>query len=161
MATTFKPLYGSNGQSITLTIASLAASATVGRASTAVDNTSNLFIDALVFLFVETGTVSGNKQVLFYAYGTADGGTTYTEAITGTDAGFTRNDPTVLRPITVVPTPSNSTVYKSGPYSIAQAFGGILPDHWGVAVFNDTGASFSATAGNNKCLYQGVQMQGA
>lgn len=160
MSTTFKPLYGTNNQSITITLANLAASSTVGRASTAVDNTSNLFDDALVMVLCETGTVSGNKQVLVYAYATVDGGTTYTEGITGTDAGFTRNDPTVLRLLGVIPTPNNSTVYKSGPFSVAAAFGGVLPDHWGIAVFNDTGASLSATAGNNKAMYQGVQYQG-
>ena len=160
MATTFKALYGTNNQSITITLASLAASATVGRASTAVDNTSNLFLDALVFVEFETGTVSGNKQVLIYAYATVDGGTTYTEAVTGTDAGFTRFDPTNLRLVAVAPAVTNATVHKVGPFSVAQAFGGVLPDHWGIAVFNDTGASFSATAGNNKIIYQGIQAQG-
>ena len=160
MASTFKTLYGTNNQAITLTLAGLAASATVGRASTAVDNTSNLYLDALVFLEVETGTVSGDKQVLLYAYGTVDGGTTYTGGVTGTDAGFTRLDPTVLRPIAVIPTPSNSVVSQAGPFSIAQAFGGVLPALWGLVVCNDTGATFSATSANNKAFYQGVLAQG-
>jgi hypothetical protein len=161
MATTFRPKYGTSNQSITITLASLGASATVGRASTAVDNSSNLFDDVLVSVLVESGTVSGNKQALVYVYGTADGGTTYTEGITGADAGFTRNDPTNLRLLGVIPMPTNATVYKSGPFSVAAAFGGVLPDHWGIAVFNDSGAALSATAGNNKAFYQGVQVEGA
>lgn len=161
---TIKALYGTSNQAITITLASLAASATVGRSSTAVDNTSNLFLDALVFGLIETGTVSGDKQVLVYAYGTADGGSTYSgkngaNAISGTDAGFTRADPTDLKLIGVLPCPTSSVVMSFGPYSIAQAFGGVLPDHWGIVLFNDTGAALSATAGNNKAWYQGVQAQ--
>jgi hypothetical protein len=160
MSTTFKTLYGSSNQALTLTLAALAASATVGRNSTAIDNSTNLFLDALLFLEFETGTVSGNKQVLLYVYGTADGGTTYTEGVTGTDASFTRKDPTTLRPLAVIPAVTNATVHKAGPFSVAQAFGGILPDHWGIVVCNDTGAALSGTAGNNKAFYQGIQAQG-
>lgn len=160
MSTTFKPLYGTNGQAITITLASLAASATVGRASTAVDNTSNLYADALVILYVTTGTVSGNKQVLLYAYGTVNGGTDFTEGVTGTDAGFTRNDPTNLRLVATVQCPTNSINYEAGPFSIAAAFGGILPQKWGIAVFNDTGAALSSSSSTNQALYQGLQFQG-
>jgi hypothetical protein len=160
MSTTFKPLYGSNNQALTITLASLAASPTVGRESTAVDNGAGLFLDALVFLLVEVGTLSGNKQVLLYAYGTADGGTNYTEGCTGSDAAHTRQDPTILRPLAIIATPTNSVIYRAGPFSIAAAFGGIMPEKWGIVVFNDTGAAFSATAGNNKAFYQGQQVQG-
>src|SRR6266508_279754 len=99
MATTFSTLYGTSNQAITITLASLGASATVGRESTVIDNTSNVYLDVLLFLFFETGTVAGNKQILAYLYGTVDGGSTYTEACTGTDAGFTRKDPTMLAPL--------------------------------------------------------------
>jgi hypothetical protein len=164
MAGNIESKYGTSNQAIAITLASLAASATVGRASTAVDNTSNVFLDALVAGFVDLGTVSGNKQVLIFAYGTADGGTTYSgqngaNAISGTDAGFTRLDPTDLTLVRVLPCPTSSIKMSFGPYSIAQAFGGVLPDHWGIVIFNDTGAAFSATAGNNKAWYQGVQAQ--
>lgn len=160
MATTFKPKYGTNAQALTITLASLAASATVGRASTAVDNSTTRYDDALLDVILESGTVSGNKQALVYAYGTVDGGTIYTEGVTGTDAGFTRQDPTNLRPLATISMPANAFVYKAGPFSVAAAFGGTLPDHWGIAVFNDSGAALSATAGNNKIRYQGVNTEG-
>lgn len=159
MAGDLKSKYGTSNQAITITLASLAASATVGREGTAIDNTTNLFLDALVFLLIESGTVSGNKQVLLYGYGSSDGGTTYTDGATGSDAGFTRKDPSNLRGPYVIPCPTNSVVYKAGPFSIAALFGGVLPDRWGIAVFNDTGAALSATAGNNKAFYQGVLAQ--
>lgn len=157
----FKEKFGTSNQSITITIASLAASATVGREGTAVDNSSNLFFDALLVVWFETGTVTGNKQFLIYAYATADGGSSYTEAASGSDAGFTRKDPTLLFPVAIVPAVTNSFVHKCGPYSMARVFGGPLPDHWGIAVFNDTGATLSGTSGNNKAFYQGVYAQSA
>lgn len=164
MAGNIQVKYGSNTQAITITLASLAASATAGRASTAVDNTSNVFLDALVAGFVDLGTVSGHAQVLIYAYGTVDGGTTYSgfngaNSITGTDVGFTRLDPTDLRLIAVLPCPTSTVKMGFGPYSIAQAFGGTLPDHWGIVVFNDSGSALSGTAGNNKAWYQGIEAQ--
>jgi hypothetical protein len=160
MSTTFKPLYGTSNQAITITLASLAASATVGRESTVIDNSSNLYLDILLFVMFETGTVAGNKQILLYSYGTADGGTTYTEAATGSDAAFTRKDPTTLRPVAVIPAVTNSFIHKTGPFSLAQAWGGVLPQKLGLVFCNDSGAALSGTAGNNKMFYQGVQAQG-
>lgn len=158
--TTFKPLLGSAAQAFTITLASLAASATVGRESTAVDNRTNLFNDVLFMLWFETGTVAGNKQVLLFAYATIDDGTTYTEACTGTDAGFTRKDPSLLAYVDTIPAVTNSYVHKTRPYSVRDIFGRV-PALWGLVVCNDTGAAFSATAGNNKAQYQGQQDQGA
>jgi hypothetical protein len=159
MATTIRPKYGANNQALTITLASLAASATAGKASTAVDNSVNLFDDILIFPILESGSVSGNKQALIFAYGTVDGGATYTEGVTGTDASFTRQDPSNLRFLGTVSMPTSATIYKAGPFSLAAAFGGVLPDHWGIAVFNDSGAALSGTAGNNKILWQGVQLE--
>lgn len=158
---TFKEQFGSSNQALTWTLASLGASATVGRESTVVDNSSNLFMDALLFLVFETGTVSGNKQVLLYAYATADGGTTYSEAATGTNAAFTRKDPTTLFPVAIIPAVTNAFIHQVGPFSMARVFGGPLPEKWGVALFNDSGAALSATAGNNKAFYQGLYAQSA
>lgn len=154
---TIKQLYGTSAQAITCTITTLASSATACRASTAVDNTTNLFLDALVQLNVTlSATATANdKAVYVWAYGTADGGTTYTDGVTGTDGAFTRTDPPNLRLIGVLSTPTASNSYKSGPMSVAAAFGGILPDHWGVVVQNFSGSAFTAGA----VLYQGVQGQ--
>lgn len=161
MASLIKPSYGTK-TNFTITLASLAASATVGRQSTAVDNTTDLALDCLVGGLIETGTVSGNKQVLIYVAGSVDGGTTYSgksgaNAIGASDAGFTRADPTDLKLIGILPTPTSSLVYSFGPYSVAQAFGGNMPDHWVLVVFNDTGASLSATGGNNAGFYKPIQ----
>src|SRR6266700_5295363 len=89
--------FGTSGVAITITLASLAdgTSSFAGRASTAVDNTANLYDEALVAGIFKTGagTQVAPKGLYVFAYATADGATTYTDGITGTDAGFTRTDP--------------------------------------------------------------------
>ncbi len=77
----------------TITAATLAASATVGRQATVVDNTVNNAIDAAVQGSLTVGSVSGNQQILFYVAGSFDGGTTYslgngTNVIGASDAAF-------------------------------------------------------------------------
>jgi hypothetical protein len=157
--TTVKPLYGTSNQAFTLTIASLANNGQ--RASTAIDNTTNLFIDALVQLVIKTNAAgtSATGYVNVYAYATADGGTTYSDGATGTDAGITLTSNPNMVLIDQIACVANATTYKSKVVSIAAAFGGILPDHWGIAIENKTGAALDSTAGNHKAFYQGIQAQ--
>jgi hypothetical protein len=154
-----KPLYGSNNQAITCTFTSLANSGQ--RSGAAIDNTSNLYLDALVQIKIKTASssTSATGNVNIYAYGTADGGTDYGggESGMGTDAGVTLTAPPNIRLIGVVNCVANSTVYLGGPFSVAAAFGGVLPDHWGIVVENQTGATLDASVGS--AWYQGVQAQ--
>jgi len=147
--------FGTIGQTITITVDSLAASTTVGRASTVVDNSSNLYLDALVSgVFVSSSSaLAGSKSAYIFAYALLDGSSHYTDGVSGSDAGFTRTDPPNLPLVAQVNMPSTSSSYRFGPYSIAMVFGGVLPDHWGVVVFNDTGQAFST---GNSITYQGV-----
>lgn len=161
MAGNIQTKYGTNNQAITCTLASLASSAIfVGRASTAIDNTTNVFQDALLFIQIKTaGSLVAPAYVTVYGYATVDGGTNYTEAATGTDAGLTLANPPNARIIGVLSTPVTAVVYKGGPWSVAAAFGGVLPDHWGIIVVNTSGAALDATEGNHLKLYQGVYSQ--
>jgi hypothetical protein len=132
----------------TITAATLAASATVGRQATVVDNTVNNALDAQVQGTLTVGTVSGNKQILFYVAGSFDGGTTYSLAnganvIGASDAAFTRADPAGKPPACLLPVPTASVAY-SFDFSVAQMFGGSMPDHWTLAVFNDSGVALTA-----------------
>src|SRR4030095_13137084 len=139
MAGDLKSKYGATTQALTLTPPSLGASATVGREATAVDNSAALYLDVLLVLWFETGTVAGNKQLLGYFGASGAGGTTSRWGVSGAV--------------------TNALVHKTPARAIAQYLGGIIPDHWTVAVFNDTGAALTATAGNNKAYYQGVLAQ--
>jgi hypothetical protein len=149
-----KSAYGSNNQAITCTLTALANAAQ--RQSTAVDNTSNDFLDALVFLKLKSHASStlASGYVNVYAYGTADGGTTYTDGATGTDGAITLTAPPNMRLIGTINIVANSVTYDGGPFSVASAFGGVLPDHWGIVVENLSGAAFDASVAS--AWYQGV-----
>ncbi len=153
-----KAKYGTSNQAITVTLASLANNG--ARASTAIDNTTNLFLDALLFLTIKSGAASTatTGSVNVWAYASSDGGTNYTEGATGTDAALTLVSPTNLRFVGAVNVVANATSYKAGPFSIASAFG-VMPDHWGIVIENKTGGALDATEGNHLKIYQGVQAQ--
>ena len=148
--------YGTANQTITVTVASLTNSS--ARASTAVDNTTNLFLDALVGGKVKSAAAatSATGTVNVYAYGTTDGGTTYSDTATGTDAAITLTVPPNARLIGVINVVANATTYEFGPFSVASAFGGQLPASWGVIIENKSGATLDATGGNHFVTYQGV-----
>jgi len=152
-----KVTYGTS-TAITITLASLAQGA--ARECTAVDNTSNLFLDAIVYVAVklQTGTPGSDKQVIIYAYGSEDG-TNYTDNATGTDAAVTLRSPANLMVIGVIATPdSGGLTYKSNPMSIAKAFGGVMPRKWGIVIENRTNVTFSATEGDHVHTYTGITL---
>lgn len=141
---------------ISLTSDSLASSATAGRESTVVDNSSNLYLDALVtFKIVYPNSAPANhKGIYVFAY--AWDGTDYTYPCTGSDAAVTLDDITTtayqLAQIGFIPAVQNKTLY-SRPFSVASAFGGVLPKKWGVAILNYSGQTLST---GNTCRYQGI-----
>jgi hypothetical protein len=128
------------------------------RESTAIDNSSNLYLDALVQLHVKlaAGSPSGDKAVYVYAYGSEDG-TNYTDNATGSDAAITLRTPTNLKLIGAIACPdSGGLTYKSHPMSIAAAFGGVMPRKWGIVIQNKTGVAFDGTEGNHAKRYSGI-----
>jgi len=159
MAGNIQNKYGTNNQSITVTLASLANNGV--RASAVIDNTVNVFQDVLVFLQVKSASasVSSTGIVNIFAYGTANNGTTYTEGATGSDAGITLTSPPNCRLIGQVNVVANSTTYYGGPFSVAGAFRGVLPDHWGIFIQNNSGAALDGTESNHAKFYQGVYEQ--
>src|SRR5262245_33507560 len=109
--------YGSSGNALTITLASLASSATAGQESTAVDNTTDKFLDALVFVKLRptTGTIANDKCAYVYAYGTVDGGTSYSDKASGSNAAITLTDPPNMRRIGVVNLPVQDVSQQAGP----------------------------------------------
>ena len=154
-----KEKFGTNGQTITITVASLANNS--ARQSTVIDNSTNLFQDALAQFKLKTGAsgVSSNGYVAVYAIATVDGGTTYNENAGATDAAITLTVPPNAVLVGRINCVANATTYYSPPFSIAAAFGGVLPEKWGVIVENKTGAALDSTAGNHTAKYQGVYSQ--
>ena len=142
MATT-KIAYASS-TSITITAGSLAAGS--ARESAAIDNTSNLYLNAFVMVqaTLSAGSPSADKLVHIFAAGSEDG-SSWTDNATGSDAGLTLRSPTNLVPIGYISTPdSGALLYKSHPLYVGRAFGGLLPRKWSIVVYNNTGLNFSA-----------------
>lgn len=149
-----------NNQSITISLASLANGSY--QQSAAVDNTSNLYFDAGVELAIKTGAsgVSATGSINVYAYGSANGGSNYTDGCSGSNASFTPTSPTNLKLIGVINAVANATTYTGGPFSVASAFG-YLPGKWGVVVCNNSGAALDSTEGNHLKFFEGQQVQSA
>lgn len=146
--------YGSSAQSITCTFTSLATAGS--RQSAVISNTTNLFFDAFVFVIIKTGSTATvtTGYVSVYCYASVDGGTTYTDGATGSDASFTPTSPTNLRLIGNINCVANSITYYGGPFSVAAAFGGLMPSSWGIVIQNNTGGTLASTV----CAaeYQGI-----
>lgn len=162
MAGDIKIKYGDSNQDCQCTLTSLASAA--AKSGAVQDNTANQFIDALVGGKI---TNSGSTPVAgayanVYAYGTVNDSAaapTYTEGATGSDTTITLTSPTNLRLIGVINMPTCAATYKFGPFSVAMAFGGVLPRKWGVVVENKTGQGLSSSATDHDVRYQGVYAQ--
>lgn len=144
---------------ITITLASLASSTTAGRESTAIDNSSNKYLDALLYVAfkLQTGTPGSENAIYIYGYASEDG-TNYTDNATGSDAALTFRSPTNLPLIGVISVPASGTgaLTWKGVFSVAKAFGGILPRKWGIVVKNSTNLTGDTTAGNHAATYTGI-----
>lgn len=145
---------------ITITFNSLADDAL--RESLAVDNGANLYFDAQVQVKIAThasNASTGTKDVLIFAYGSADDGMSYSGNASGADASYGA-DPqqeSNLKQIGMVYCPTENKIYESDIMSIASAFGGKLPEDWGIVIKNRTGETLNAA--NNSAFYQGVLAQ--
>jgi hypothetical protein len=141
------------------------------RSSAAVDNTTNKYMDALVGGLTQIGAVAADGTFSVYAYGSFDG-TNYTAGLDGADGTITwgttpsttgadgyLNLP-LLGTVSVDTAEDNKDV-RWGPFSIAAAFGGVMPKKWGIVIKNSTGISFHATGTNNTVKFQGVKYDAA
>lgn len=143
---------------------SLATSATAGWGSAVVDNTVDLFLDALVqVVLAAVNTVPGSSKAAYvYAYG----GTSATNLTTtgtsggtvGTQGALTFPDITTLAVVMpligMIPYPVQNKLIVSPPFSVARAFNNWLPPYWGVAIVNHTGMILAASG--NTVKYRGL-----
>ena len=132
MATVKQPV----GARTALTFAALPtlASATYGTSSTK-DNTANQPVDLLVELSITPGAVAGNKQAVLYALASLDG-TNFQTGANSTDSG----DMTFIGVLPLATASSKQTKL----FSVAMAYGGVLPPYMQFVVLNDSGAAFTA-----------------
>jgi hypothetical protein len=142
---------------LTLTSANLATSATGGWQSDGQDNTSNLYIDALVQVrLAAVNTAPGNNKAIYiYAFGVADGATTdYTGTgaanATGAVGTLTFPDitvsPVVAPQIGTIPYTTQNTAIFSSVFSIGRGFGGILPSKYSIGMVNYSGMTLNVVS---------------
>jgi hypothetical protein len=156
MTTTDKIAYATSA-ALTITLNSLATSATAGRQATVIDNSTNLYDDALVTAIVSTSAsaLAAPNAVNIYVCGSEDG-TNFDEdtAVMGaSDAAYTIDAPTNLRLAAVINCSTSSKVYNKI-FSVAQLFGGVMPRKWTVVVVNNTGQALLSSG--NSMSYSGI-----
>jgi hypothetical protein len=158
-----KIAYGSSA-AITITLASLATSSSLagGRESTAVDNTSNKYLDYLVGGKITTGTSPTDaKSILVYVYASVDDTPTYPDVLDGTDSDETLTSAGIrnagLRLAAAVTTDATSNrTYWIAPFSVAALFGGAMPKFFGIFVTHDTAVNLNSTGSNHAFSYTPV-----
>ena len=155
--------YGTGNQNVTITPASLADGSY--RQSASISNTTDLFVDVAIGGKITTGaSPTANKEILIYAYGSVGGTAIFSGAASGSDAAYSptanSNENQNLLLLGVISTGSAANhTYEFGPFSLAQAFGGIMPSNWGIVIRNNTGAALHATGSNHDIEYQGIKYQ--
>lgn len=130
-----------NSNAVTINIASLANNTSV--ASSAIDNSTNKFVQAIVRVKVKTGA-SGTSTTGFvnvYLVRSTNGGTNYTD-----------NTDELLGSIATV---VDATTY------IRSFKAELLGTHWKIAVENRSGAALDSTAGNHEVEYTGIKYDNA
>ena len=147
-------------QTMTVTnLHSLANSPTAGWQSNVVDNTSNLFLDAVLQIVLDfANTAPANaKGVYVFAYGGIESGV-YSNPASGSEGTITLLDVTTnnqnLRQIGFIPYTTTDEVAESSPMSVAAGFGGVLPPFWGIVLINYSGAALAGSG--NTVKYRGV-----
>ena len=159
MATVVTQTYSAN-TAITFDISSLATSSTfvAGRESTQIDNTTNMYVDAMVTCDGILGHASTaptiGQYIGLWCWGADTSlATTAIDTLDGTDSAETLSHESVLRSLKFVAAPAVTVAtaaltYHIQPFSVAQLFGGILPKFWGLYLaHNHTGALAAAQSG--------------
>lgn len=138
----------------TKTNANLATSATAGWKSNAIDNSSNLYQDALVMVkLAAVNTAPANSKAIFlFAFSLIEGtsyGSTGDGTIDGSEGTVTFPDvsalPVVAPLLGVIPYPAQNKAINSPAFSVAACFGGILPVKWCIGMVNHSGMTLNVT----------------
>lgn len=137
--------------SITITLTSLANNAS--RESAAVDNSTNKYDMADVYVACKllTGTPA-NELAIYVWLALSEDGTNYTDNATGADAGITLRTPTNLNLLGVIKTPDSGALTYKQVFNTRNVIDR-LPRKWSVVVTNKTNLAFDTTG--NAMSYTG------
>jgi hypothetical protein len=156
-------LYSSVQTPTVTNLHSLASSATAGWQSAVVDNTSDLYLDALVQVVLDFANTAPANDAAAYVYAYAGLDTTYANPASGSEGAITLTSISTtgqnLRLLGIIPYTTQNEVAESSPLSVAAAFGGMLPPKWGLVVVNFSGAALAASG--NVVTWRGVKLTSA
>lgn len=151
----------SSVQTLTVTnLHSLASSATAGWQSAVVDNTTDLYLDAVVQVVLDFANTAPANEACALVFAYAGLNTTYTNPASGSQGSITLTNAFTteqnLRPLGRVPYTTADEVAEGSPMSVAAAFGGVLPPKWGVVIINYSGAALAASG--SSVTWRGVKL---
>lgn len=132
----------------TITLGTLATSGSVGRQSTLIDNTSNLYQGAVIGVQITPGTVTAAGVISYYLIRSDNGGGPIADDSAGTaDAAWTwQNAPIIYTHAIGLGTNTQyKNVFDTGPYR--------LGPKWGIGVVQNLGNPLNATAGSHSVTY--------
>jgi hypothetical protein len=139
---------------LTITLASLAASTTAGRQSTMVDNSSTKYPSAIVYCKIKSGTAptAGGVYEIFLLRGDDPASSTFrTDAAGASDAALTIENAQLLGTIVVT-----NTLNKTYCAEFDTSPLGPLGPEWGVAIRNNTSQALNATGGDHLIEYVAI-----
>jgi len=152
--TLVQPFYDTETTMTVTNLHSLANSATAGWQSDVVDNSVNLYLDAMVQVVLDFANTAPSSDKCVYVYAYAGLSTVYSNPASGAQGTITltsiASNPQNLRLIGVIPYTTQDEVAESSPMSVAAAFGGILPPSWGIVIINFSGAALAASGNTVK-----------
>lgn len=133
----------------------MANSATVGRQGTLVDNTTNLYIGALVSVSIKMGTSPSNNSPVYVLLIRSDNGATTIESdgAGATDAAWTWNNASILGILKTSGSAATGDVL-SGVFDTR--FLGSLGPKWTIGIVNNSGVALDSTEGNHTKQFIGI-----
>ncbi len=138
--------------SFTITLGTLASSAVgVGRQSTLIDNTSNLYSAAQVACQITAGTSTGTNLVSVYLIRSDNNSPISDDNAGASDAAWTQLNAPLLGNIVVGA--GTNVQYKA---VFDTTFLGHLGPKWGVGVVHNLGNPLHPTAGSQVVTYNGI-----
>jgi len=151
MANEIKDKFGSS-TALTITIASLADAS--GRQSTLVDNSTNRFVDILLYLKIENSATAPTANSAVEVYLLRDDANGGTEHIT--DGGGTSDAAINILNAPLLGVMRNKSAPSGGDVLYGEFLISRPGPKWGIAIVNRTGQTLDSTGSNHWARYVGV-----
>ena len=137
--------------------------------SDSIENIVEKYLDCLIGGSVRVATVVADGTFSILAYANWSGSTTpqYSGGLDGVSGPITWgttpstssvegfNQLRILGTVSVDTTDDDNDI-EFGPFSLASAYGGVVPRDWGIVLLNETGVALHGTQTNTKFRYTGV-----